>query len=60
MELTLEITAPVTVIVAPYKKIPNIPPGYIEARRHARERVTVIECWPVGVTPPHTATLPIV
>lgn len=39
--------APVSIIVAPYQSIPNLPPGYIEESRWTDGAgATVIRCWP--------------
>lgn len=51
MELAITLAAPVTLVVAPYKDVPNLPPGYVEARRENRDGATVIECWPASVKP---------
>jgi hypothetical protein len=39
--------APVTIVVAPFQPIPNLPPGYIEQSRWTDGTgTTTIRCWP--------------
>ncbi len=46
--------APLTLVVAPFKPIPNLPPGYQEVSRWTDGTgTTAIRCWPADVMPTH-------
>lgn len=41
------LEAPVTIVVAAYRGVPNLPPGYVESSRWTDGTgVTVIRCFP--------------
>jgi len=43
--------APITIVVAPFHEIPNLPPGYRESSRWTDGTgTTVIRCWPQDLT----------